>query len=238
MKIDVLAFAAHPDDAELACSGTLSLLKAQGKTTGIIDLTRGELGTRGTPEIRDAEAAASAKILGLDVRENLGFRDGFFRNDEEHQLAVIRIIRKYRPEIALINAPFDRHPDHGRGSILLREAAFLSGLRMIKTELDGVEQEAWRPKKVYKYIQDHRLEPSFVVNISDHFETKMASIRAFSSQFFDPTSDEPDTYISSPAFMQSVEARAKDMGQQIGVAYGEGFIAERVVKVDDLFSLI
>lgn len=234
MKINVLAFAAHPDDAELACSGTLALCKAQGKTTGVIDLTRGELGTRGTADIRDQEAAASAKILGLDVRENLGFRDGFFKIDDTHQLRIVEILRKYQPDVILINAPFDRHPDHGRGSDLVRHSAFLAGLRRIPTSLEGVPQAPWRPKKVYKYIQDHLLQPSFVVDISAHYETKMESIRAFKSQFFDPNSSEPNTYISSPMFMQAVEARAKEMGHLIGAQYGEGFISERPLRVDDL----
>lgn len=237
MKIDVLAFAAHPDDAELACSGTLSRMKSQGKTIGIIDLTRGELGTRGTAEIRAAEAAAAAKVLQLDVRENLGFRDGFFQNDEAHQLAVACMIRKYQPEVILINAPFDRHPDHSRGSELVREAAFLSGLRMVRTVWEGKEQEPWRPKQVFKYIQDHLLQPSFVVDISEHYETKMAAIRAYQSQFYNPDSDEPETYISSPDFIKSIESRCKEMGHLIGASYGEGFIAERPLRVDDLFQL-
>ena len=234
MKINVLAFAAHPDDAELACSGTLALCKAQGKTTGIIDLTRGELGTRGTADIRDQEAADSAKVLGLDVRENLGFRDGFFKIDDSHQLRIVEILRKYQPDVILINAPFDRHPDHGRGSDLVRHSAFLAGLRRVPTSMDGVPQSPWRPKKVYKYIQDHLLQPSFVVDISAHYATKMESIRAFKSQFFDPNSSEPNTYISSPMFMQAVEARAKEMGHLIGVQYGEGFISERPLRINDL----
>lgn len=238
MKLDVLAFAAHPDDVELACSGTMAKLKAQGKKTGIIDLTRGELGTRGTAEIRDQEAAASAKILGLDVRENLRFRDGFFVNDEAHQIPVIQMLRKYQPEIILINAPFDRHPDHGKGSSLVRDAAFLSGLRRISTTLDGEEQQPWRPQKVFKYIQDFYIDPSFVVDISDHWETKMASIRAFASQFHDPSSEEPTTYISSPKFLRYVESRAMEFGHRIRAEYGEGFISETPVKVDDMFTLI
>ena len=238
MKLDVLALAAHPDDAELACSGTLAKLIAQGKQVGVVDLTRGELGTRGTADLRDEEAAASKAILGLHVRENLRFRDGFFKNDEAHQLEVIRCIRRFRPEVLLINAPMDRHPDHGRASALGRESAFLSGLVKISTEWDGEVQKPWRPRKVFRYIQDHRLEPSFVVDISAHFDTKMASIKAFKSQFFDPDSSEPMTYIASEHFLLQVEARAREFGHLIGVEYGEGFIAERPLKVDDLLDLI
>jgi len=234
MKIDVLAFAAHPDDVELACSGTMALCKAQGKTTGIIDLTRGELGTRGTPEIRTQEAAAAAKIMGLDVRENLGFRDGFFRIDDAHQLEIIKVLRRYQPDVILINAPLDRHPDHGRGSDLVRHSAFLSGLRRVPTSWDGIPQDPWRPAKVYKYIQDYYLKPSFVVDISAHFETKMEAMMAFKSQFHNPDSDEPATYISSPEFLRSIESRAKEFGHLIGVDYGEGFISERPLKIRDL----
>lgn len=238
MKLDILAFAAHPDDAELACSGTLAKMKSLGKKVGIVDLTRGELGTRGTAEIRDQEAAASAKILKLDARENLGFRDGFFVNDEVHQIRIIEMLRKYQPEVILINAPQDRHPDHGKGSILVREAAFLSGLRRVPTSIGGEPQQPWRPKKVFKYIQDYYLEPSFVVDISDTWEIKLASIRAFSSQFFDANSKDPSTYISSPKFMRYIEARAMEFGHRIGVEYGEGFISETPIKVNDISSLI
>ncbi len=238
MKLDVLAFGAHPDDVELSCSGTISKLKAQGKKVGIIDLTRGELGTRGTAEIRDREAAASARILGLEVRENLGFRDGFFVEDEVHQIPVIKVLRKYQPEIILINAPHDRHPDHAKGSGLVRNAAFLSGLRRIKTTSDGEIQQPWHPKKIFKYIQDFYLEPSFVFDISEHWETKMAAIRAFASQFYDPDSDEPSTYISSPNFLKYLESRCREFGHRIRTTYGEGFVSETIPKVDDLFSLI
>lgn len=234
MKLDVLVFAAHPDDAELGCAGTLIKLKQAGKNVGICDLTRGELGTRGTPEIRDSEAAAASKVMGLDVRENLGFRDGFFVNDEQHQLEVARMIRRYRPNVVIGNAPFDRHPDHGRGSVLVREAAFLSGLRMVETKWEGIVQEAWRPSKVFKYIQDHWLEPSFVVDITEQFEQKMDAIRAFGSQFYNPNTDEPETYISSQNFIKQVEARALQMGHLAGAKYGEGFIAERPLLVNDL----
>ncbi|MBK9450422.1 MAG: bacillithiol biosynthesis deacetylase BshB1 [Bacteroidetes bacterium] len=235
-KIDVLAFAAHPDDAELACSGTLLKLVAQGRKVGIVDLTRGELGTRGSAEIRDQEAAASAKILGLTVRHNLGFRDGFFREDEEHQLAIIEVVRRFRPDIVLINAPYDRHPDHGRGSELVRNAVFFSGLRRIETSYNGVAQVEWRPAKVWKYIQDQLIMPDFVVDISDFMDTKMEAVKAFSSQFYNPESDEPETYISSKGFMEQLRARAKEMGHLIGVQYGEGFVSEKPLRVEDMMA--
>lgn len=238
MKLDILAFGAHPDDVELGCSGTLLKMKAQGKKIGVVDLTRGELGSRGSAELRDEEAAAASKILGLDVRENLRFRDGFFRNDEEHQLAIVQVIRKYRPEVVLCNAHFDRHPDHGRGSIVVRDAAFLAGLRKVETMLDGRPQTEWRPKKVFQYIQDHLLAPGFVVDISDHIEGKIASIQAYGSQFYNPDRQEgePETYISGQGFFEQVKARAREMGHLIGVDHGEGFIAERPLRVEDLLS--
>lgn len=235
-KLDVLVFAAHPDDAELACAGTILKLKAQGKKVGIVDLTQGELGTRGSIEIRAMEAAASAKILGLDARINLKLRDGFFRNDETHQLAIIEAVRRFRPEIALINAPYDRHPDHGKGSQLVRDALFLSGLRRIETSFQGQAQKEWRPAKVWKYIQDQLIMPDFVVDITDFIEGKTAAIQAFSSQFYNPNSDEPETYISSKTFLEQVQARAKEMGHMIGVRYGEGFVSEKPLRVDDLMA--
>ncbi|MEY3442391.1 MAG: Mycothiol S-conjugate amidase [Bacteroidota bacterium] len=235
-KIDVLAFAAHPDDAELACSGTLLKLVSQGRNVGIVDLTRGELGTRGSAEIRDQEAAASAKILGLTVRHNLGFRDGFFREDETHQLAIIEVVRRFRPDIVLINAPYDRHPDHGRGSELVRNAVFFSGLRRIETSYNGVAQTEWRPAKVWKYIQDQLIMPDFVVDISEFMDTKMEAVKAFSSQFYNPESDEPETYISSKGFMEQLRARAKEMGHLIGVQYGEGFVSEKPLRVEDMMA--
>ncbi len=233
-KLDVLVIAAHPDDAELGCGGTILRMKAQGKKVGIADLTRGELGSRGTAEIRDAEAAAAAKILDLDARVNIGLRDGFFENVESQQLAVIEVIRRFRPEVLLINAPKDRHPDHGRGSRLARDAAFYSGLRRIETSYNGQSQEAWRPKKTWTYIQDLLLMPDFVVDISDYMETKMQAIKAYGSQFFNPDSDEPETYISSMGFLNQVQARATEMGHLIAVSHGEGFISEKPLRVDDL----
>ena len=237
MKLDILALAAHPDDVELSCSGTLLKAIADGKKAGIIDFTRGELGTRGTPEIRDAEAAESARIMGLSARENLGFRDGYFANDEAHQLALIKMIRKYQPDIILANAFDDRHPDHGRGSQLAKDACFKAGLKMIETELDGEKQKKWRPRAVYHYIQSIPREPDFVVDVTDVWEKRMETIRAFKSQFFDPLSKEDSTYISSPMFLRMIEARAIEYGHLIGTKYGEGFQVERIPGVNDIFDL-
>jgi bacillithiol biosynthesis deacetylase BshB1 len=219
MKLDILVMSAHPDDAELSCSGTILKHIAAGKKVGIVDFTRGELGTRGTPEIRLQESADATKILGLHARENLGIRDGFFRNDEETQLKLIEVVRKYQPDIVLANALEDRHPDHGKGAQLAIDACFLSGLRQIKTG----DLPAWRPTQVYHYIQDRYLEPDFVIDISSHWDQKEAAIRAFKSQFFDPNSTEPASYISSPDFLLFIQARAMEMGHKIGVKYGRGF---------------
>jgi bacillithiol biosynthesis deacetylase BshB1 len=226
MKLDILVMAAHPDDAELSCAGTIIKHIAAGKKVGIVDFTRGELGTRGTPEIRLQESADATKILGLHVRENLGIRDGFFRNDEETQLKLIEVIRKYQPEIVLANALEDRHPDHGKGAQLAIDACFLSGLRQIKTG----DLPAWRPAQVYHYIQDRYLEPDFVVDISSQWDQKEAAIRAFKSQFFDPNSSEPASYISSPDFLNFIQARAMEMGHKIGVKYGEGFQSQKTLE--------
>lgn len=237
MKLDLLVFAAHPDDAELACSGTILKAVADGKKVGIIDLTRGELGTRGTAAIRDEEAAAAAKILGLTVRENLGMRDGFFKNDEAHQIRVIEVIRKYQPEIILCNAIDDRHPDHGRAGQLVNDAVFLSGLPKIVTVLSGKEQQPWRPRLLLHYIQDRYLKPDILVDITDFWEQKVASIRAFKSQFYDPKSGEPETYISSPEFLKGVEARAREFGKSTHTTYAEGFTSRKLLGVESLFEL-
>ena len=226
MKLDILVMAAHPDDAELSCAGTILKHISAGKKVGIVDFTRGELGTRGTPEIRLQESADATKILGLHARENIGIRDGFFRNDEETQLKLIEVIRKYQPEIVLANALEDRHPDHGKGAQLAIDACFLSGLRQIKTG----DLPAWRPTQVYHYIQDRYLEPDFVVDISANWDQKEAAIRAFKSQFFDPTSAEPASYISSPDFLNFIQARAMEMGHKIGVKYGEGFQSQKTLE--------
>lgn len=237
MKLDILVFAAHPDDAELACSGTIVKHIAQGKKVGVVDLTEGQLGSRGSVELRYEEAAKASAILGLHARENLQMEDGFFRNDPEHQRKVITAIRKYQPEIVLCNAIADRHPDHGRGSELVSEACFYSGLRRIETEVDGEAQEHWRPKAVYHYIQDRYIKPDFIVDISDHIETKMASVSAYSSQFFDPNSSEPQTPISTPEFMEFIKARARQFGRSINAQYGEGFTVERPVGIEDMLDL-
>ncbi len=237
-KLDVLAFAVHPDDAELGCAGTLLKLVSEGKRIGIVDLTRGELGSRGTPELRMEEATAAARVLGLHARENLGYRDGFFRNDEEHQMGIIRMIRKYQPEVVLAGAPFDRHPDHGRSSELVRDAAFYSGLAQVKTETEEGPQTAWRPKRLFYYIQDHYLTPNFVIDISAHWETKLQAIRAFGSQFYNPEYDGPKTYISNQDFWHWLEGRARDMGHITGATFGEGFISDRPLAVASPLDLI
>ncbi|WP_299181495.1 bacillithiol biosynthesis deacetylase BshB1 [uncultured Aquimarina sp.] len=238
MKLDILAIGAHPDDVELGCSGTVAKEVDRGKKVGILDLTRGELGTRGTAETRDQEAKDAAAVLGVSVRENLGFRDGFFKNDEAHQLAIIKILRKYRPEVVLCNAIKDRHIDHGKGSQLVSDACFLSGLRKIETSIDGNKQEAWRPKKVYHYIQWEILEPDFVVDISGYMDKKMESVLAYKTQFYDATSDAPSTPISSKNFKESVRYRAADLGRIIGVEYAEGYTVERYPAVNSIFDLI
>ncbi|UYW02361.1 bacillithiol biosynthesis deacetylase BshB1 [Flavobacterium agricola] len=238
MKLDILAFGAHPDDIELGCGGTLAKEAALGKKIGIVDLTRGELGTRGSAEIRDAEAAAASKILGIVARENLEFRDGFFVNDEKHQLEIIKMIRKYRPEIVLCNSIDDRHIDHGKGSKLVSDACFLSGLRRIETALDGVEQEAWRPKLVYHYIQWKNIEPDFVVDITEYMDKKLEAVMAYSSQFYDPNSKEPVSPIASKNFLDSITYRAQDLGRLIFKDYAEGFTVERYVAVNHLTDLI
>ena len=236
-KLDILVFAAHPDDAELGCSGTIAAQIAQGNKVGIVDFTQGEMGTRGTPELRLQEAEDAAKILGLTARENLGFQDVFFRDDEEHQLKLIQVIRKYQPEIVLANAVNDRHPDHGKGSSLASKASFMSGLAKIETFQDGVMQYPWRPKFVYHYIQNNYIEPDFIVDISDFWEIKIKSIAAFGSQFYNPKSKEPASFISSPEFLPFIESRARELGHRINTKYGEGFTVERFIGVSNLFDL-
>ncbi|PLK44638.1 bacillithiol biosynthesis deacetylase BshB1 [Emticicia sp. TH156] len=239
MKLDILVMAAHPDDAEMSCAGTMAAAIAKGKKVGIVDFTRGELGTRGTPEIRAAESAAASAILKISARENLGFRDGFYKNDEEHQMKLISVIRKYQPDIVLANAVEDRHPDHGKGAALALDACFLSGLRMIQTtDATGNLQAAWRPKHLYNYIQDRHIKPDFVVDISDYWDIKEASIRAYKSQFYDPNSTEPESYLTSPEFFEFLKARSQEMGHPIGARFGEGFTRTRMLGVKDLFDLI
>jgi bacillithiol biosynthesis deacetylase BshB1 len=237
-KLDILAFGAHPDDVELGCAGTLLGAIAEGKMVGVIDLTKGELGTRGTTAQRLKEAQLASEVMGLTVRENLGMADGFFLNDKEHQLAIIECIRKYQPAIVFCNAPEDRHPDHGRAASLVEEAAFLSGLTKIQTQHNGVAQDAWRPTQVFHYIQSRSLTPNFVVDISAHMNKKMESILAHSSQFYDPNSNEPETFISGTAFLEFVKGRAKELGQQIGVEYAEGFITKKLLGIGSLDAII
>ncbi len=237
MKLDILVFAVHPDDAELGCSGTILKHIAAGKRVGIVDFTRGELGTRGSAETRDEEAADSAKIMGLHARENLRFSDGFFKNDESHQLEVIKMIRKYQPEIVLSNALHDRHPDHKRAGDLVNDACFLSGLVKIETTLDGVAQLAHRPRLVLQYIQDNYIKPDVIIDITPFIAQKIAAIKAFRTQFYNPDVDGDTTYISSPEFFESVIARAREFGKSIGATYGEGFTCRKLLGVDDLFQL-
>ena len=236
-KISILAFGAHPDDVEMSCAGTLMKHAALGFAFGIVDLTRGELGTRGSAELRDKEAKASAKIIGASFRENLKFKDGFFVNDEKHQLKIIELLRKYQPKIVFANAITDRHPDHGKGAALVRDACFLSGLRKVKTKLNGKLQEPWRPKAVYHYIQDKDLTPDFLVDVSDYTERKMHSIHAFSSQFLDAKSKEPSTYISAPGFLDALKGRMRVWGKIIGAQYAEGFTSNKIIGVEDVMKL-
>ncbi|GGI57686.1 bacillithiol biosynthesis deacetylase BshB1 [Winogradskyella haliclonae] len=237
MKLDILAIGAHPDDVELGCGGTVAKEVANGKKVGILDLTRGELGTRGTAETRDQEAADAAQILGVAVRENVAFADGFFVNDKAHQLEVIKMIRKYQPEIVLCNAIDDRHIDHRKGSQLVSNACFLSGLIKIETEINGKSQSSWRPKAVYHYIQWKDLKPDVVVDITGFMEQKMASVFAYKTQFYNPDSKEPETPISSKNFSDSIEYRARNTGRMVGVEHAEGYTVERFPAVESLFDL-
>lgn len=238
IKLDILAIGAHPDDIELGCGATIAKEISLGKKVGVLDLTRGELGTRGSAEIRDQEAKNAATILGLTVRENLAFADGFFINDEAHQLKVIEIIRKYQPEIVLCNAIKDRHIDHSKGSKLVSDACFLSGLRKIETSLDNQKQAVWRPKHVYHYIQWKNIEPDFVIDVTGFIETKLKAVKAYSSQFFDPNNKEPVSPITSKNFLDSITYRAQDLGRMIGVDYAEGFTTERYVAIKSLDKLV
>lgn len=238
LKLDILVLPVHPDDAELGCAGTILKEIASGRKVGIVDLTRGELGTRGSAEIRDHEATASGKILGLATRDNLSLPDGFFENRKEHQLKVIEAIRRFKPEIVITNAYHDRHPDHGRASDLVEDASFLSGLRKIETWYDGKKQEEWRPNLVLHFIQDNYIKPDILVDVTNHWDKKIESIHAFGSQFYNPDwENEPQTYISSPDFIQVIEARAREFGKSIGVKYAEGFISRKILGVDNLFAL-
>ncbi|MDQ1097774.1 bacillithiol biosynthesis deacetylase BshB1 [Chryseobacterium camelliae] len=216
MKTDILAFGAHPDDVELGCSGTIAKLISEGKTCAIVDLTKGELGTRGTDEIRKEEAARSAEILGVSVRENLGMKDGFLVNSEEYQMKIVKMIRRYRPEIVLANAIDDRHPDHAKAAKLVSDACFLSGLRKVETVDQGGNQEVWRPKHIFHYIQWKNIRPEFVIDISDHLDKKIEACMAFKTQFYDPDSTEPITPIATKDFLESLTYRAQDLGRLSG----------------------
>ena len=238
MKLDILVFGAHPDDVELSCSGTLLVEKIKGKKVGIVDLTQGELGTRGTSEKRKQEALDAASIMKIDIRENLEMADGFFMNDEAHQRKIIASLRKYQPEIVLCNAPADRHPDHGRAADLVYTAAFLSGLRKIETKENSSLQKAWRPRYVFNYIQDRYFHPDFVIDITDVFEKKIEAIKAYKTQFFNPELKEPETYISSPEFLESIIYRAKMFGKLLGVKYAEGFISKKMIGFSSFDAFI
>ena len=237
LNVDILAIGAHPDDVELGCSGTIAKEIALGKKVGIIDLTRGELGTRGSAEIRDSEAKKAAGILGVLFRENLNFKDGFFTNDETHQLELIKVIRKYKPKIILCNAIDDRHIDHPKGAELVVDSCFLSGLKKIETNHEGVDQNPWRPENIYHYIQWKNLNPDFVVDVSEYFDTKIKSVKAFKSQFYNGNESVHDTPISTKNFLDSIEYRAKDLGRLTGVEYAEGFIASRLPIIESISDL-
>ncbi len=238
MKLDILAFAAHPDDTELSCSGTLAMQISKGSKVGVVDLTRGELSTRGTPDLRASEAQDSSEFLGLAVRENLEMEDGFFKNERTEQLKVVQAIRKYQPDIVLANAITDRHPDHGRAAELVKSAWFLAGLKKIVTENDGETQASWRPRVLYHYIQSWYVQPDFVIDISEFWDKKIEAISKFKTQFFDADSSEPETYISKKGFLDATEARAVEFGQSIDAKYGEGFTVNRNIGVSDLTTLL
>ena len=232
MKVDILVFGAHPDDVELGCGGAVIKLVEHGKKVAIIDLTRGELGTRGTSKRRNKECENATKILGVRVRENMDFKDGFFENDKGHKLALIKKIRDYQPEIVIANAPSDRHPDHGRASQIVVDACFLSGLEKVDTK-----QKVWRPKAIYHYIQFNHLQPDFVIDISRQMEKKIEAVKAYKTQFYNSDSKETETIISKKGFLESVKYRAQDLGRQANCEFAEGFIAHQMLKVDSFFDI-
>lgn len=237
MKLDILVIAVHPDDAEMGAGGTLLAHAAQGHKTGVIDLTQGELGTRGTPEVRLREAQKAGEIMGLSVRDNMAFRDGFFTNDEAHQMALIQKIRQYQPELILTNAPWDRHPDHGRAATLVKEAAFYAGLSQVSTTLNGEAQQAWRPHNVYHFIQFYHMKPDLVVDIEPYIDQKMAAIQAYASQFHNPKTDEPETILTHPEFFETLKGRWREMGAAAHLNLAEGFVTDRTPSVDHLLQL-
>jgi bacillithiol biosynthesis deacetylase BshB1 len=238
MKTDILAFGAHPDDVELGCGGTIAKLISEGKTIVIVDLTKGELGTRGTDQTRKEEATEAARILGVAARENLGLKDGFLVNSEEYQMEIVKMIRKYQPEIVLANAIDDRHPDHAKAAKLVSDACFLSGLRKIETVLEGGIQEVWRPKQIFHYIQWKEIQPEFVIDISEHLEKKLEACMAFKTQFYDPASKEPVTPIATKDFYESLTYRAQNLGRLSGVAYAEGFTTEKLIAMKNFDGII
>jgi bacillithiol biosynthesis deacetylase BshB1 len=238
MQLDILAFGAHPDDIELSCAGTLIKAVKAGKKVGIVDLTEGQLGTRGTSEIRLKEAASSAKIMGVAVRDNLGMMDGYFKNDDEHRIKLIQKIRQYKPGIVLANVPLDRHPDHGRASQMVTEACFYAGLVKIETEWEGKKQETFRPHRIFYYMQHFSYDCSFVVDTSDCMDKKIEAIKAFKSQFHDPNSKEPETVLTNPQFIEHIKQRDAEMGYAIGVKYAEGFLVQnKIFGVDNIFEI-
>jgi len=239
MKLDILAIGSHPDDVELGCSGTLINEVKRGKKVGIIDLTQGELGTRGSIQTRYQEAVDAAKIMGITARENLKMRDGFFKNDEEHQMQLIKVLRKYQPEIVIGNILEDRHPDHGRGGWLLYDACFFSGLRQVKTkDENGKQQDKWRPKMLLHYIQDRFYEPDIIIDVTEVWEQRMQAIQAYKTQFYDPNSSEPQSYLSNPDFLEAIISRARLLGKRIGVKYGEGFVSKKNIGLTSLDALV
>ncbi len=237
-NLDVLAIGAHPDDVELSCAGTLIAEVQRGRRVGIVDLTQGELGTRGTPQLRLEEAEAAARIMGLHARENLGLPDGFLQEDRPTLLALVEAIRAFRPRLVIANALEDRHPDHGRAGDLVERACFLAGLKRIETKRDGAAQDPHRPLRVLRYVQDRWIQPDLVMDISKHMERKLEAIQAYGSQFYDPDSDEPSTYIATPEFLEGLRSRAREMGRMIGRHYGEGFTLRTAPGLDDLSALV
>lgn len=238
MKVDILAIGAHPDDVELGCGGTIAKIISEGKTVAIIDLTKGELGTRGTDKTRKQEAADAAKILGISARENLEMKDGFLQNSEEYQMRIVKMIRKYQPEIVLANATDDRHPDHGKAAKLVSDACFLSGLKKIETALDGKNQEFWRPKHIFHFIQWKEIEPDFVIDISDFMEKKIEACMAYKTQFYNPESKEPVTPIATKDFLESLTYRAQNLGRLSGCTYAEGFTAEKMIALKNFEGIV
>lgn len=238
MKVDILAIGAHPDDVELGCGGTIAKMISEGKTVAIIDLTKGELGTRGTDETRKEEAADAAKILGISARENLEMKDGFLQNSEEYQMRIVKMIRKYQPEIVLANATDDRHPDHAKAAKLVSDACFLSGLKKIETALDGKNQEFWRPKHIFHFIQWKEMEPDFVIDISDFMEKKIEVCMAYKTQFYNPESKEPVTPIATKDFLESLTYRAQNLGRLSGCTYAEGFTAEKMIALKNFEGIV